>query len=338
MCRRRFALLVIAGSLLPFSGQHAAACPIPVESIWETIDRAAWFGVLHTRCAPVPVPEEVRAAWFAPDEEITFEPPESFVQVVEWKPIRTISGAEEKLPSAADSGWGCDAEGWQEPSIVAFETDGGTILTSLSMSGASGTALDAQLDWVREALELKRIRGERVNEGHRLEWVVDGIVDPRTRGVALQELIAAGWWPSEAPEETVSPLGAPEKDRILRAFVREPDVVKTLPQMLWLLRDQPSLVGDLAAVDAMDSELARLERESDRVTVWGARWAMKLVLERLGVAEASDRVRVATSAEGEQEVRALRGLWREVRCETGYASRAECEPDPSSAQSDAPKP
>lgn len=338
MRRRRFAFFLIAGSLLAAPGREAAACPIPVESLWETLDRAAWVGVLQVRCASVPIPEELRAAWTSPEDEETTAPPDSFIRIVEWKPIRTIAGEEGNLPSAAEAGWGCEAEGWQEPAIVAFETDGGAVLTPFAMSPPPAESLDAHVDWVRDAVKIQRARGDRRAEQRRVDWVVGGIVDARTRAVAIQELVAAGWWPTDDPDATASPLGAPEKDRLLRGFVREPDVPDTLPRMLWLLRDQPSLVADLAAAEAMDAELARLADESEPLPSWGAPWAMGLVLERLGVADAARRVRIATSDEGRPDARALGDLWREVLCETGYAPRATCEPDPDSAQPDLPQP
>jgi hypothetical protein len=345
MRRLRFVALLAFILALPAPFRDARACPVIVRSIWETIGEASWFGVLHARCESVPIPEEVRAGWFRSgdldfdDEDVDpSDAPERVVEIVEWKVIRTISGAAAGVPDPATSGWGCEIEGWQEPSVVGFEEDGSTIPTPLSMEPPAARALDAHLDWVRQAVKARSKHGDRLADRHRLEWIVDGIVDPTTRRIALKELDASGWWPTAGPESLPSPLGALEKDRILRAFVRHPDVEGTLSLMLGLLRGEPSLLADLAAMEAMDAAFARWEAEPERVPFWGATWELTAVLERLGIADAGMRVHAATRSDGIQRTAALRELWSTARCESGYAARVECEPQPASAQSDPAQP
>lgn len=322
------------------------ACDVRVETVWDTMDDAVWFGVLKTRCERVPISSEELAAWDATQAEIEREateedaessdeeaPPTGTLRVVEKRALRTFSGTPASIPEGNYLDWTCGAEGQERAQVVAFSEEGWMIPTRLRGQSPSETELDAFESWVEKALGLRQRYGERLNDRHRVEWMVDGAVDVRTRRIAVEEI---GDYSMGSRSDRF--LSASDKDRILRAFVLRPNVPGTLPGVLGVLRDEPSSVVDLAAVEAMSVELARAEQKTPPDRPWTLFTAMTATLNRLGVPGAPVRVATTLGIPGESPWVALRKLWNTVLCEQGYAPRFECEPEPDPALPDAAPP
>ena len=333
---------LIVGIPLAIVPADAVACPITLDPLWETVDRAAWFGLLEMRCELVPLTDEelesMRQTEFELAEELEVvdtggdeddeplpDPRSDTPRVVAWRAVRTFSGEPASIPDARSAGWDCDPAVAVRVHVVAFARDGSLIQHRLSFEQPTEDELEGLASWIRRAVELRRHHGERLNVRHRVDWVVDGIVDPHTRRIAIGELQETGW---SQPEDTT--LGSGDRDRILRAFVRRPDVPGTLNGILWVLRDEPSLVVDLAVVDAMNAELARVEGAESRRWPRSTTSSLTIAMARLGVPDAHFRV---GKARGE-----LERLWKEVLCEKGYAARFECEPDPELTEGGAAQP
>lgn len=320
-----------------------SACIIVIPSFHDVAASADWVGLVRVDCGNRPLDPATIDAMRREADDLDSDldendDPDSYwnqltqpvlrnasVLEVVWRTPAGTPPVESFLPY-------CNGEEGEREVLATFRFSEGTWASAvhrLTERLPAKSDRRAASAWLRRGVEIAKAAvasGADVDASVH-DWLLEGVVDPRTRELAL-------WDRSGAFEETLRPE---ERERIASSFLAYPDAPGTLGGMLAILRDFPSLPLDVAAVDAMERQLNDVESGDSSKLPSNTRWDLCAVLERLGYEDAYLQIREALARAENVEVPAAREIWDSVRCEKGYLPARDC-PESLSAEARPPEP